>query len=155
MGTHEEPNAANRLTRGGFLTTGLTAAALGLTRRAAAEVSPLERANLELVTAFCNSFAGRDMTKIASFLADTCVYRVTETAPPLQGRDAVERIRTYVVAAETIEFKILESWVKGPVVVNERVDAFVSPQRKISFHLTGVFFVSGGKIAEWTDYVIR
>src|SRR4029077_20657991 len=110
---------------------GLTAVTLGLAYRAAeAAMPPPGRANLELVTAFFNSFAGGHMPKIASCVADTGVYRVTETAPRLQGRDAVERIRSYVAAAETIEFKILESWVKGPVVVNERVDSFVSPQRK-------------------------
>ncbi len=144
------------VSRGSFLWGGLAAAVVGLAPRArAAEMSPQEKANLDLVTSFCQSFAGRDMTKISSFLSDTCLYRVTETAPPLQGRAAVDRIRGYVEAAETVEFRILDSWVKGPIVVNERIDTFVSPQRKNAFHLTGVFFVKDGKIAEWTDYVIR
>ncbi|HXP83606.1 MAG TPA: limonene-1,2-epoxide hydrolase family protein [Bryobacteraceae bacterium] len=144
-----------RFTRGRFLGAGL-AAALGLSRRAdAAEPTAAEKANLALVTDFCASFAGRDMSKIAAFMADDCVYRVTETTPPVRGKDAIERIRTYVERSTKIEFKILESWVKGSVVVNERIDGFVSPQRTNAYHLTGVFFVKDGKIAEWTDYGIR
>ena len=139
--------------RRAFLAGGLAAA---LARpAAAAEPTPAEKANLALVTSFCASFADRDMTRIASFLADACVYRVTETAPPLTGRDALERIRNYVERANKIEFKILDSWAKGPVVVNERIDTFISPERTNAFHLTGVFFIKDGKIAEWTDYSIR
>lgn len=136
--------------------TGGLAAIAGVPRRAeAAEPTAAEKANLALVTDFCASFAGRDMTKIASFLGDNCVYRVTETAPPLAGKDAIERIRTYVERSTKIEFKILDSWVKGSVVVNERIDSFEPAPRNSPFHLTGVFFVKDGKIAEWTDYSIR
>jgi limonene-1,2-epoxide hydrolase len=143
-----------RFTRGRFLGAGL-GAALGLSQRAAAaEPTPSERANLALVTDFCASFTSRDMSKITAYLADNCVYRVTETTAPVSGKDAIERIRTYVERSTKIEFKILESWVKGSVVVNERIDSFVSPQRTNAYHLTGVFFVKDGKIAEWTDYVI-
>ncbi len=135
---------------------GLAAGALAFPpSAAAADPTPAERAALDLVTAFCQSFASRDITKIAPFLADNCVYRITESAPPLTGAAAVDRIRNYVERSTTVEFKILESWVKGPVVVNERMDHFVSPEREVSYHLTGVFFVKDGKIAEWTDYSIR
>jgi limonene-1,2-epoxide hydrolase len=144
---------AVRTTRGRFLLAGL---AVAIPREAeAADPTPLEEANLALVTAFCESFATRDIDSIASFLSPTCVYRITESAAPLTGDAAVERIRGYLERAATVEFKILESWVKGPVVMNERVDTFVSPERTTSYHLTGVFFVKDNKIEEWTDYSIR
>ena len=96
------------------------------------------------------------MGKIATFLAEDCVYRVVETAPPARGKkDTLEQIRRYVVVSKKIEIKILESWVKGPVVVNERIDSFDPPFPNSPFHLTGMFFVKDGKIAEWTDYLIR
>jgi limonene-1,2-epoxide hydrolase len=148
------------LTRGRFLKLASLApplaAAMGLSRRAdAAERTAAETANLGLVTDFCRTFAGRDMAKIAAFLADDCAYRIMETAPPARGKDAIERIRSYVERSTMIEFKILQSWVKGPVVVNERIDSFEPPPPNSPYHLTGVFFVRGGKIAEWTDYLIR
>jgi limonene-1,2-epoxide hydrolase len=147
------------LTRSRFLklaSLGPPMAAMGLPHRAdAAERTAAEMANLALVTDFCNSFAGRDMRKIAAFLADDCAYRIIETAPPARGKDAIERIRSYVDRSARIELKILESWVKGPVVVNERIDSFEPAPPNSPYHLTGVFFVRGGKIAEWTDYLIR
>jgi limonene-1,2-epoxide hydrolase len=144
------------LTRGRFLSGGLAAGLLGFSAVGqAADLTVTEKANLALVTAFCESFSGRDMTKIASFLAADCVYRITETSPPLTGPAAVERIRTYVERADKIEFKILESWARGLIVVNERVDTFISPARTNALHLTGVFFVRDGKIAEWADYIIH
>jgi limonene-1,2-epoxide hydrolase len=144
------------LTRGRFLFSGLAAGILGFSGAGqAAGMTDSENANLALVTAFCESFASRDMTKIASFLAADCVYRITETAPLLTGPAAVDRIKTYVERADKIEFKILESWARGLIVVNERVDTFISPARTNALHLTGVFFVKDGKIAEWADYIIR
>jgi limonene-1,2-epoxide hydrolase len=149
-------DAHSTLTRGRFVFSGLAAGLLGFSGAGpAAGMTDSENANLALVTAFCESFAGRDMTKIASFLAANCVYRVTETSPPLTGPAALERIKTYVERADKIEFKILESWARGLIVVNERVDTFISPARTNALHLTGVFFVRDGKIAEWADYIIR
>lgn len=143
-------------TRGRFLLGGLTAGLLGFSGSAqAAGMTDSDKANLALVTAYCESFTSRDMTKISSFMAPNCVYRITETSPPLTGPAALERIRNYVEPATSIEFKIFESWARGPVVVNERIDTFVTPQRTNAYHLTGFFYVKDGKIAEWTDYIIR
>jgi limonene-1,2-epoxide hydrolase len=110
---------------------------------------------VRVVTDFCDSFARRDMSKITSFMADDFAYRIVETAPVARGKDAIERIRSYVERSTRIEFKILESWVKGPVVVNERIDSFEPAPPNSPYHLTGMFFVTNGKIAEWTDYLIR
>ncbi len=132
------------------------AAALGLSRPAdAAERTAAETMNLRLLTDFCRSFASRDMAKIASFLTDDCAYRIMETAPPARGKDAIERIRSYVERSTRVELKIVQSSAMGPVVINERIDSFDPAPPNSPYHLTGVFFVRGGKIAEWTDYLIR
>ena len=114
-----------------------------------------EEANLALVTNFCAAFATRDITKIASYLAPNCSYRITETAMPAVGPAAVERIRSYVERSSKIEFKILDSWTRGPMVINERIDSFTRPDASPAYHLVGVFFIKDGKIEEWTDYGIR
>jgi limonene-1,2-epoxide hydrolase len=121
----------------------------------AAEPTTAEKANLALVTDFCAAFATRDMTKIASYLALNCSYRITETALPAVGAAALERIRSYVERSSKIEFKILDSWARGPMVINERIDSFTRPDASPAYHLVGVFFINDGKIAEWTDYGIR
>lgn len=131
----------------------MTAGALTIPAMAA-ERTAAEAANLALVADFCAAFAMRDMTRIASFLAPNCSYRITETAMPAVGAAAVERIRSYVERSSKIEFKILDSWARGPVVINERIDSFTRPDGSPAYHLVGVFLIKDGKIAEWTDYGI-
>ncbi|HKD08764.1 MAG TPA: limonene-1,2-epoxide hydrolase family protein [Bryobacteraceae bacterium] len=121
----------------------------------AAEPTAAERANLDLVTQFCESFATRVMAKITAFLSPDVVYRITDTAPALKGAEALARIRAYVERSTSVEFKILDSWVRGSVVVNERIDAFTRAEGNVAYHLTGVFLVKDGKIVEWADYSIR
>lgn len=120
-----------------------------------AEPTAAEKANLDLVTKFCESFATRDMTKISAFLSPDVVYRLTDTAPAVKGPEAIARIRSYVERSTVIDFKILDSWVRGSVVVNERIDAFTRADGNVAYHLTGVFVVKDGKIVEWADYSIR
>jgi limonene-1,2-epoxide hydrolase len=120
-----------------------------------AQPAETEKANLDLVTRFCESFATRDMEKIGAFLSPDLVYRITDTAPAVKGAEALARIRAYVERSTSIEFKILDSWVRGSVVANERVDTFIRPEGKVAYHLTGVFLVKDGKIVEWADYGIR
>jgi limonene-1,2-epoxide hydrolase len=121
----------------------------------AAEPTAAEAANLALVADFCAAFALRDMTKIASYLAPNCSYRITETAMPAVGPAAVERIKSYVERSSKIEFRILDSWARGPMVINERIDSFTRTDASPAFHLVGVFLIKNGQIAEWTDYGIR
>jgi limonene-1,2-epoxide hydrolase len=121
----------------------------------AAEPTELEKANLALVTRFCESFASRDMAKITAFLSPDVVYRLTDTVPAVKGPEAIARIRAYVERSTAIDFKILDSWVRGSVVVNERIDAFTRTEGNVAYHLTGVFLVKDGKIVEWADYSIR
>jgi len=153
MPSANDPTAG--LTRGRFLLGGLAAGMLTSSTTQAAEPPEAEKANLALVTAYCESFSTRDIEKVGSFMAPNCSYRITETATPLIGPAALERIKKYLAEANTVEFKIFESWARGPIVVNQRIDTFVLPQRTNAYRLIGVFFVKDGKIAEWTDYMIR
>jgi len=121
----------------------------------AAEPTAAEKANLDLVNRFCESFATRDMAKITAFLSPDVVYRLTDTVPAVKGPEAIARIKAYVERSTAIDFKVLDSWVRGSVVVNERIDAFTRTEGNVAYHLTGVFLVKDGKIIEWADYGIR
>jgi limonene-1,2-epoxide hydrolase len=121
----------------------------------AAEPTAAEQANLKLVADFCAAFATRDMSKISAYMAADCSYRVTETAMPAVGPAALDRIKNYVERSSQIEFQVLDSWARGPMVVNERIDRFVRADASPAYHLVGVFFIKAGKIAECTDYGIR
>ena len=121
----------------------------------AADLTPAEQVNLKLVTDFCASWSTRDMTRILPFLADDCVYRMTETAPPANGHDGVvQRLKQWLEDSSLVEFKILEAKAAGPIVITHRIDRFLTKQ-PLTWEGVGVFFVKDAKIKEWSDYTMR
>ena len=137
------------------------AASLGVLASArlahAAEWSDAERANVQLVADFCASWSTRDLTKILPRLADDCVYRMSETTPAVIGHAGVtERLGSWMPSSDRgIEFKILETFAAGSIVMNRRIDSFRSTTRPLTWEGVGVFFIKEGKIREWSDYTIR
>lgn len=111
---------------------------------------------MKLVADFCAVWAApMDVARLRPFLADDCVYRPTETTPARTGRDAiVASLEQFVGEATFCEFEVVETFARGPIVVNERWDRFVLPERRIDWHGVGVFYVKDGKIAEWSDFTI-
>lgn len=141
-------------TRRGVLsaaTLGVLATGLG-TRLDAAGMTAGERANVDAVNGFCAAWPEHDVARIMSFFAENCAYRMTETMEPNKGRDAVNA-RIAGLAPTVEKFEVLDTWAKGPMVFNERIDHFSSGQLK-SWHGVGVFFLKDGKIVEWYDYTI-
>ena len=114
--------------------TALTAAGIGVLGTAfgpglrAADISPLEKANLQAVNDFCAAWPSRDPAKIMAFFADNCAYRMTETMEPSKGREAVTS-RVAGLAPGVQGFEVLDSWARGPMVINERIDRFSSGDR--------------------------
>src|SRR4051812_27376476 len=86
------------------------AALLGSERNSnAADRTATEQANVQLVTDFCAAWSTRDVIKALPFLADDCVYRMTETTPPAYGHDGViERLKTSIDTSSLVEFRILD-----------------------------------------------
>lgn len=134
--------------------TGLGIAGFGGTagRSQAAQWTANEGANAKVVDDFCAAFAGKDLDKLMSFFAENGAYRVVETAEPAKGLPAVRRqIGDFL--NQVVRFDVLETFAKGPIVINERKDYFGgSPGGQ--WHGVGVFFLKSGKIVEWYDYTI-
>jgi limonene-1,2-epoxide hydrolase len=123
---------------------------------AAADQTAAERANVRLVSGFCAAWSTRDFDNIVSYLADDNVYRMTETTPPAVGHAGIkERLGTWLETSQQIEFRILDTYAKGPMVITHRIDRFVSPTRPLTWEGVGVFFVKDGKIKEWSDFTIK
>lgn len=122
----------------------------------AAQLSEEEAANLRLVTEFCASWSTRDLAKVTSHMTDDSVYRMTETTPPVTGHaPLIAQMQPWVDTSDSIEFRILETFAKGPIVVTHRIDRFASKTRPLTWEGVGVFLVQNGKIKEWFDYTIR
>lgn len=137
-----------------FLAAGAGAIAMaGIARSAtAAEQSDEERANIQLVNDFCAAWPDHDLGKIMEFFADDGAYRMTETMELADGRDAVSaRIQTIINNVD--RFDVLDTFARGPMVINERIDYFSNFSLK-TWHGVGVFFIRDGKIVDWYDYTI-
>ena len=132
------------------------AALSGARSAAAAELSDTEAANVKLVTAFCAAWSTRNLANVTALMSDDAVYRMSQTTPPVTGHGGlVGQMQPWVDTSDTIEFKILETLAKGPIVLNHRIDHFASKTRPITWEGVGVFYVENGKIKEWSDYTIR
>jgi limonene-1,2-epoxide hydrolase len=141
------------LNRRQLLTAGAGIALAGMARGSqAAEMSSEEQANVALVNAFCAAWSDNDLEALMAFFADDGAYRMTETTELADGREAVAaRIGSFLGNVE--RFDILDTFARGPMVVNERIDYFNNFALK-SWHGVGIFFIREGKIVDWYDYTI-
>ena len=119
----------------------------------AAEMSSQETANVQLVNAFCAAWPNHDIAELMAFFADDGAYRMTETTPLADGRDSVEA-QILTIMNNVDRFEVLDTFARGPMVINERIDYFSNFAIK-SWHGVGVFFVRDGKIVDWYDYTIE
>lgn len=137
-----------------FCAAGAGALALaGLARPSkAAELTPGEQANVNLVNEFCAAWSEPQLDRIMSFFTDDSAYRMTETTELADGINAVsERIQTLINNVD--RFDVLDTFARGPMVVNERKDYF-SDFAITTWHGVGIFFIREGKIVDWYDYTI-
>ena len=111
-----------------------------------------ELANVQLVNDFCAAWPSHDLERVMAFFADDGAYRMTETTELAKGRDAVSaRIQTILDHVD--RFEVLDTFARGPMVINERIDRFSDFTLK-TWHGVGVFFIQDGKIVDWYDYTI-
>jgi limonene-1,2-epoxide hydrolase len=137
-----------------FSATGLgLAAVIGTPSRAdAAEQTPAEKANVQMVNDFCAAWSSHDLSRIMSFFAENCAYRVSEGQQPNTGYPAVkDRIGSFLDRVQG--FEVIETFAKGPMVINDRRDHFTGGALKM-WHGVGVSFLKDNKIVEWYDYTI-
>jgi limonene-1,2-epoxide hydrolase len=124
----------------------------------AASTAVIEKANVQLVKDFCKAWGDdppdpEDMAN--KYLSDDCVVRFGDTVDPVSGHDgAVALFQTFLSNGERYDLKILETFARGPVVVNSRIDSTIKGMRTTHpTSVVGVFIVRNGKIKEWSDYV--
>jgi limonene-1,2-epoxide hydrolase len=117
------------------------------------EVHMTSESPIELVRRFCDAWgAGRKPEELAAFFTDDAVYH-NIPIDPVTGRDSIAAtIAGFTAGVEKIEFRVRHIVGDGPVVLTERVDAFVLPGGTIELPVMGTFEVVDGRIAAWRDY---
>ena len=108
---------------------------------------------LELVRKFCDAWGEGDLDAIVAYFTDDAVYH-NIPIDPVTGREAIKgMIQTFTTGVESIEFRVRNHATNGNVVMTERVDAFVMPDKTIELPVMGTFEVTAdGKISAWRDY---
>ena len=107
----------------------------------------------DVVLRFCDLWKTGDIDAIVASFTDDAVYHNIPMAPA----EGVEAIRATIESFasnpdQTIEFRVLHVAAAGDVVLTERVDAFVLPDRTVELPVMGAFEVRGERIAAWRDY---
>jgi limonene-1,2-epoxide hydrolase len=127
-----------------------------------AEMTESERANINVITemvATWDKVAASnppETEKLKTFFADDCAYRLrpTDTAPT-RGFEVVQAaIQRGTANGQKIRHELLDRFAKGPVVVMEKLNQFITPEKTRTSHVVAVFLMKDGKIAEWTEYFI-
>ena len=75
---------------------------------------------------FCAAWPSHDLAKVMAFFADNGAYRMTETMEPAKGRDAVTG-RMKSIIDRVVEFEMLDTLARGPMVVNNASIVFRGP----------------------------
>jgi limonene-1,2-epoxide hydrolase len=132
--------------------------AVDLNKPSAASPGTIEKANIQLVKDFCKAWGDDppDAEELVNhYLAEDCLVRFGETIDPVTGHEAsIALFQTFLNNGERYELKILETFARGPLVVNSRIDSTIKGKRTTNpTKVFGVFVVKNGKIKEWSDYV--
>ena len=111
-----------------------------------------ESEHVDLVRRFCAAWATLDIPKIMDFFTDDAVYH-NMPIQPIQGKDAIKSVIEQVVAPfERTDWEITHIVASGDVVLTERVDRFIGPEKTVELPVMGIFEIREGKIAAWRDY---
>ena len=107
----------------------------------------------EVVQDFCDAWGKGDLDGILEFFTPDAEYH-NIPMDPVVGVDAIRAlIAGFTAGVDKIEFRVKHQAANGNVVMNERVDAFITTERTIELPVMGVFEVTDdGKIAAWRDY---
>jgi len=121
-------------------------------------IGDLERKNLDVVTAMCQSWKTGRAETIASFVTDDFRFRGSAErmeAPPSQNRQAFIDSISKFLATATVEMIVHDTFVRGSIVVNIHQQLFevkgLGPRED---WYIGVFHLVDGKVREWNDYAI-
>jgi limonene-1,2-epoxide hydrolase len=117
------------------------------------EWSAEERANVEVVRELIAALKAQDAAAIARTLAPDALF----TMGPIGALPARTRadFANLLAGTTSVEIDVRKTFVSGPIVMMDRFDRLVWPDRTISGRWIGIFAVKDGRVAEFTDYTIE
>ena len=151
-------NRRNILTAstGGVIAAFLAATAGAQENAIKAALTDQERANIRLVDRFCAAWEARDLERVTATMSPQCVYRQSQNTAPVTGHQAlIDMMQPWIESSSAITYEVLETFARGPVVINHRIDIYHSVTRPLEWEGVGLFLIEDGLIREWQDFTMR
>ena len=110
--------------------------------------------NYDIVTAFCDSWASRNIDTIMDFFAEDAIYHNIPMDPPNTGKEMIRGvIEMFMKDPDQVNFEVHhQAETRDGIVMNERSDRFQIGTHTITLRVMGVFELADGKITHWRDY---
>jgi len=143
-------------TGGAMIAALLTSAASGQENSIEANLTEAERANIRLIDKFCAAWEAMDLQQVTATMTEQCVYRQSQDTAPVTGHQGVINLmQPWIESSHAITYKILETFARGPVVINRRIDIYHSETNHLEWEGVGLFLIEDGLIREWQDFTMR
>ncbi len=147
-----------------FLAGGLSAAALvglwqDIGQAQGSAPTAAEKANIDVVNQFCKAWnlspANAAKEKMLSLMTADCTWQIGKS-PAAVGRAAIGERMTKFLANTRFELNVFDTFARGDLVVNSRIDSNVHPDATDTpYPIVGIFYLKGGKIAEWYELLMQ
>jgi len=119
-------------------------------------LSDEEKANIRLVDKFCAAWEAMDLQQVTATMNEQCIYRQSQDTPPVTGHQAViDLMQPWIESSHAITYEVLETFARGPVVINRRIDIYHSETNNLEWEGVGLFLIEDGLIREWQDFTMR
>lgn len=117
-----------------------------------------EKANIALVDRFCKAWEAMDLSQVFATMQEDAIYRQSQDTPPVTGYQAIsDLMQPWIDTSHQITYEVLETFARGPVVINRRIDIYHSDndERHLEWEGVGLFLIEDGLIREWQDFTMR
>jgi limonene-1,2-epoxide hydrolase len=125
----------------------------------AAEMTDEEKTNIKVLEGFLTArwTVPFNAEKIGEFLTEDCIRGADDIR--LHGRKAIlDELTANYKDTTSADFKILQTWARGPLLMNERIEHTAIKGRSGGsgeWHGLGFFHLRDGKIMEWRTFTFR
>jgi len=129
----------------------------------AADITDAEKANVKIVRDMVATWdivaasAPPDLAKLRAYFSEDCAFRLRPTdSTATRGFEMVAAaIQRGTANGQKVRHELLDNFAKGPVVVMEKLNQFITPEKTRTSHVVAVYLMKDGKIVEWTEYFIN
>jgi limonene-1,2-epoxide hydrolase len=143
---------------GGLLAAFMASGANAQEQSIEADLTDAEKANIRLVDTFCKAWEAMDLAEVFATMKEDAVYRQSQDTPPVTGHQAIsDLMKLWVDDSYRIDYIVEETFARGPVVINRRIDIYHrnNAEDHLEWEGVGLFLIEGGLIREWQDFTMR